>query len=700
MIKLNQPLFSILIPTYNRALYIDDALRSALEQSYNNFEIIVCDDGSTDNTREIVLMFEDERIHYIKEEHSGAPHTRNRCISASRAEYLVWLDSDDILLPHTLEAYADIINKIPEVDILYGDLIVIDKNQKEIKTIEFQNWYMRNKELPLAMFTHNPIPNPGSMVRKSLYNNFGGYDESFLRAHDYEWWSRVAQTAVFKHVGVTVTKWRWHDTNMSSGTVKIDTSYDLKIVNTLLKKHTLEELFPDFKWKRKLLCEVESKAYLKIADRLLQLGDLDGALGYAKKSYTTDPKNKAHELATRPKKIESIKSQVKTFHGRNNRNSIRVLFVVHGFPPDTIGGTQLYVHGLAKELKARGHKVNVIYPIRDSSLPMYSITEGKYNDIDISQMNVSANFSCEDAFHVSKSLKNDRVADVFATYLAKLKPDIVHYHHFIGFTPAIHEACQRFGVKTIMTLHDGWFVCEQNHFVLPDGSLCLEAHEDVTKCMECYVGRKAHLQDELKLRLVRNAFELRKELLEQLYTNIDVVISPSRFLANAFSDFGFHHNHMQIIQLGLPSFRVLSWKPTKKAIRFTYLGHITRAKGLDILVNAFNTINHNKAKLDIYGVIADRTYYTDTMNRLSRVHKVKYHGPYTNDQLGEILAKTDVVVMPSRSENYPFVIRESLYANVPVIASNVGGISEISSQSVIMRTWQKNYPCLSMTSIN
>ena len=284
-----EPFLSIVIPTYNRQRFISDAIQSALMQTYQNFEILVVDDGSNDGTSEIVRSFSDARLRYIAKEHSGAPATRNRCIAEAQGEFLVWLDSDDMLLPDTLRVYSETLATTPDADVLYGDLIVTDREFRQTSEVRYQDWYGRNKELLSNLFHTNCIPNPGTLVRKNLYDKIGTYDESFRRAHDYELWTRFALKAVFKHVPRLVVKWRWHDANMSSGSVTFDTSFDARIIHKLLETVALSELFPTMDWSCGDQRSTSASVFLIIAQRLLELKDLAGTTEYLKKSYEAVP---------------------------------------------------------------------------------------------------------------------------------------------------------------------------------------------------------------------------------------------------------------------------------------------------------------------------------------------------------------------------------------------------------------------------
>lgn len=117
----NKPTVSIIIPTYNRSQLIARAVKSVLNQTYQNFELIIIDDGSTDNTRELVTSFNDERIRYIRhEENKGEAAARNTGLKAARCDYIAYQDSDDEWLPEKLARQIELLQDAsPEVGVIY-----------------------------------------------------------------------------------------------------------------------------------------------------------------------------------------------------------------------------------------------------------------------------------------------------------------------------------------------------------------------------------------------------------------------------------------------------------------------------------------------------------------------------------------------------------------------------------------------------
>ncbi len=266
------PKISICIPTYNRKEYVSQALQSALDQKYENLEIVVVDDGSSDGTQELVRGFEDLRIRYFRNEvNRGRPYTRNRCIDEARGEFLLWLDDDDVLQENIVEEYVGLLQEYPDVQILYGAL---KRFQSDAMMVDPQDFYQNNKTLLNILLTGGcPLPNPGTMVKKELYEKFGKYDEEFLRAQDYEFWSRVVLKASIKKYNGVSCHYRVHENNISAGSVvDVDTSYESKIVRKSLQKDILLEVFdyvPSLEY-----------AFVEIAEYLKNLQDYCNALYY------------------------------------------------------------------------------------------------------------------------------------------------------------------------------------------------------------------------------------------------------------------------------------------------------------------------------------------------------------------------------------------------------------------------------------
>ncbi len=185
-------LFSVIIPTYNRETLISKAITSLLKQTYKHFECIVVDDGSTDNTEELVLAFKDERIKYFKNKNYGRSYTRNFGFSKSKGSYINFLDSDDELLPNHLElaeSYSRKNNSL--VHYQFGKILKPNGELvSEEKSIDFQN--IQQDFLKVG----NLFMMCGVFIKREVFEKEQFYmDRRLTIGEDYEYWLRI----VFKY---------------------------------------------------------------------------------------------------------------------------------------------------------------------------------------------------------------------------------------------------------------------------------------------------------------------------------------------------------------------------------------------------------------------------------------------------------------------------------------------------------------------
>jgi len=186
------PTVSVIMPAYNVAPYIGDAIRSALAQSFTDFELIVVDDGSKDETLQIArtLAFQDERIKIVHQVNRGLAGARNSALRASRGEFLALLDSDDLWEPAFLAQQLAILRARPDVDIVTGN-----------------GWYLggaKHGQFARPYPDARPAPNLASMIadewsvfimsvfRRQVYTEIGPFDETMRTNEDYDFWLRAA----------------------------------------------------------------------------------------------------------------------------------------------------------------------------------------------------------------------------------------------------------------------------------------------------------------------------------------------------------------------------------------------------------------------------------------------------------------------------------------------------------------------------
>lgn len=207
MAKSEQNFVSVIIPAYNSAEVVGEAIESILGQTYSNFELIIIDDCSTDDTWAVVSEYKqrDGRIRAYKNDiNLGIGGNRARGIELAKGRYICWQDADDISLPDRVELQARCLDDNPEVGVVGGFLEFFGKDTRP----SVRKYAPKDVDLRRAIFRYNPIAQPASMFRKECYDKVGSYDPSYRFSEDLEMFFRVGAVYEFANVQRVVLKYR------------------------------------------------------------------------------------------------------------------------------------------------------------------------------------------------------------------------------------------------------------------------------------------------------------------------------------------------------------------------------------------------------------------------------------------------------------------------------------------------------------
>ncbi len=182
----NNPLISVMMPTYNNGKYIKQAIDSIYIQNYENMEIIVVDDGSTDNTKEIVKSYKD--IKYFYTEHGGISHARNIALENSEGEYIAFCDSDDYWLPGKISAQMQYFKENPNSEIVFTKYEVFFENEN----LKVNKRAMHEKEIEDSFKQYLP----STLLKKELFEKYGNFDEKFSGIEDCEFIYRITMKGI------------------------------------------------------------------------------------------------------------------------------------------------------------------------------------------------------------------------------------------------------------------------------------------------------------------------------------------------------------------------------------------------------------------------------------------------------------------------------------------------------------------------
>ncbi|MDM1062264.1 glycosyltransferase [Empedobacter falsenii] len=214
------PKISVLLPVYNGAEFLQTAIDSILGQSFSNFEFIIINDASTDNSENVILSNTDSRIVYVKNElNLGLIKTLNKGLDICKGEYIARMDQDDIALPTRFEKQVNILDNHPEIGVC-GTCFTFFGYDTQNRVIEHPE---NPEQIKIAMLGYCAIGHPTVLLRKKAIQNLR-YDVNYQAAEDYEFWSRLLRITKFYNIQESLLDYRYHGDNMSikeSGTQSI-----------------------------------------------------------------------------------------------------------------------------------------------------------------------------------------------------------------------------------------------------------------------------------------------------------------------------------------------------------------------------------------------------------------------------------------------------------------------------------------------
>lgn len=389
---------------------------------------------------------------------------------------------------------------------------------------------------------------------------------------------------------------------------------------------------------------------------------------------------------------------------------MKVLLMTSFFPPNRTAGTEMRTLGYASGLRKLGHDVQVVCAGDWDRGSRYwnGYHDEIYQSIPVRRVNLNWVLAPDPNRYLTE---NPVIQAHFEQWLNEWQPDIIHITSCITLSASVIGVIKAKNIPVVLTLTDFWFICPKINLVRGDKTHC-NGQTSSWECLKClmweskaYRGLSAVTEDKNTARILtwlskqpalsRNRgfrglaldMDHRKEYLSKVIGIVDCLTAPSSHLAEIFKDNGVA-KPIQVIHSG----HDLSWldsmpkKVRASQIRFGYIGQIIPIKGVDLLISAFQSAQlGDQAKLSIYGDLDANPGYVAKLQALSQnwEDRVTFCGHVPHSQLGEIFADIDMLVVPSQwAENNPRVVQEAFASKTPVIASNVGGISEFVKHEV------------------
>lgn len=389
-----------------------------------------------------------------------------------------------------------------------------------------------------------------------------------------------------------------------------------------------------------------------------------------------------------------------------NSTHHKILFVVHGFPPETFAGTEVLTLSLAKALARRGHEVVVFHRVADPSREDYSLHESTWDGLRCIQIVNHLRFR-----NIEETYRNPRVEERFREVLAREKPDVVHFEHLIHLSATLPRIAREHGIGSVLTLNDFWFRCPRVQLIRPDQTVC-SGKPPIAGCAACVANKpewvgvaravsrpfrgwlhriadrytalvkkqpkwfRKHASD------VANVVKRPRTMIDELL-QADFVIAPVPFTKAKMVEAGVPKERIIVSDYGMETGWLSNYRRTTAPgkLRFGFIGSVVWYKGLETLARAFSRLTDAKAELHVYGDTHGMPEFVETRARIEGHVKrdgLHFHGRYDPKRLGDVLGSIDVLVVPSIwYENSPLAIHEAFQAKIPVIVSDLGGMRDL-----------------------
>ncbi|MFT6714340.1 MAG: glycosyltransferase involved in cell wall biosynthesis [Planctomycetota bacterium] len=710
------------MPTWQGAEFLDAVLTSLSQQAYGgDWELLVVDSGSKDETLEIIARHQKDfpvpfalrSIHNVEFDHGD---TRNYMAALGSGELCVFLTQDAIPAgkdwletlvanfedPDVGAAYCRNAPR-PDADFLTGIFSADDPGysleRREVRLADVEDYEELDAHAKRLLYNFNDV---ASCVRRKLWER-----HPFPRT----WFGEdVLMARAFLEAGFTVV----YDVDAA-----VEHSHDYTVDETH-KRAVIDGRF-NKEWLGRIC--VESASDAKTLEQRFRDADrkaIEEKLGSGAQATEVEAYAKQAQ-ALRLAAFQGLQEggagvtsdTLLPATGMLESKQLRLLYVVHGFPPDTWAGTEIYTLNLAKEMQKLGHQVTILARVPGPGGEGSHFQEGEPEDFSVEQTEFEGLrlLRMTHRLHhqsLEQSFAHPRSEAAFRKVLLSEAPDLVHFQHLIHTSAGLVHVAKNFGCATVVHCHDYWALCSRVQLLRPDGKICegnmgagcflcikdkkLDRIDAISKAgklgeklIKVAVGGANLLGGSRAKVLVKEYKELRnrEHFVPAAYAAADLQISPSRFLRERllasgkfdphsflYLDNGMRTDHVEALQ-----------KQPSDVVRFGFVGSLVWYKGDEVLVRAMAELGPDvRAELNVYGTFdpeGDEHHKKLVELADATGAKVNFKGRFDNSKLSEVYAEIDVLVVPSVwFENAPITIHEAYLTHTPVVASGIGGMAE------------------------
>lgn len=623
------PKVSIVLPTYNGSRYLRQAIDSCLNQTYRNIELVIVDDGSTDETPGIIKSYVDERIKYVRQRRNkGLPHALNTGFSNATGEYLTWTSDDNQYLPKAIKRMAECLGSHPEVDFVYADYWAhyLDSGKREFRSMPDT----------LSLEKSNEV-GPCFLYTRRVHEKIGEYASHYELVEDYEYWDRICRAFKTLHLPEPLYIYGEHRRSL-----KGTKHYSILLLESVLKYRRgylstrayaqviLDSCLMNLRSRRRgesfriVLKDLFRIHRISLPFGLFSLGLMLGLLGWrGLKKALIHAYCALQAVAFDVKRPATIRS-LKRWDGKN------ILCIV---PFMVTGGSERVLLTLSRALAPEGYRFNLI-TTEEADHRWEAEFRSSFDNVVVP---------------ASRVLRKRLFMKYLSDLLHRMKIDVVLISNSTLGYQCLPEMRSSFGhIPAVDVLH-----AEASGGATP-GFLWAAQYLDRRVCISGSL--RDYMRDQYRGLEVSEGYTRR---LAVIHNGIDTV----RFSRDGCQSGSFRS------RFGL--------QRDKKIVAF--IGRFSLEKQPDLAVEiAKNLLSKLPSDPPLFVMAGDGPEFASVQNAIDRSGLGPHFLlPGAVDNVVELLADTSALLIVSKSEGIPIVLIEAMAMKVPVISLNVGAISEV-----------------------
>jgi glycosyltransferase involved in cell wall biosynthesis len=393
-------------------------------------------------------------------------------------------------------------------------------------------------------------------------------------------------------------------------------------------------------------------------------------------------------------------------------DEMKLLLAIHEFFPESTGGAEVLARDTAKMLQHRGHDVRVFtaYPAKTQVKDEERFDTYSYNGLTVERFFHSPVAMGTQSNIFELEYNNLFFAGYFRDFLERWKPDVVHFFHLHRLTGSAISVCAELGIPAVYTATDFWTICPLSQLRLEDNSMCTGPDRNAVKCLRHLVMAFQPEEIRSKMRMMPDwvlgltvrsikaglaskswfspyvkALAARPEFMKGHVNMLKRVLVPTRLMGSFLQRHVVDKSRIRFQQYGINMTPFESQPKNDRkwrgeTLRVGFIGALFEHKGAHILLQAIRSLPRSiSVAVSVHGNLNQSPEYGETLKAIAgEDNRISFCGSFPNDQIGRILAELDILVVPSLwYENSPLVIYEAQAAGCPVIATDLGGMSEV-----------------------